>query len=720
MAIRVAIPCRRFNVRAHLGYTEGLSQFEQFALRTLAARSSTARELAEILGLEERMALDLCVELVTAGLAELHLDSGKLEPTALVREKLGDPSNPPPGWALVFASERSPESEEIELLQEMVSGAVFPAPRWTSSSVRDLLAPEKHAVPPIETIEHAILAAAAARGLETLRARRSERAKEGSTDEALPGLRVVDVSLSTAQRVQGASDANGWRERIQVEVEVVLDEDDEIRDIWVVEPRGIPRSVRRAIGRGLLELQVSGLRDEEGQFFDLLRERARSAEPLAGEVKVSDDWNPLRRVDALQEGVEDLTSSEWKLEELPGHHEQLLGLWESAYDEVLEAASRTAYIDLVQGTAAHQVLVIEALRTARDQIVLATPWMGQLDTNQEFRDAMTDAVSRGIRIHLVWGINPEEQRRDWPKGVEELCSALNPRGSGTGGIFVSDWAAGIHAKLIVKDFEWMLVSSCNFLNSPRDRTAIELGVRVSLNAGPEEAREAGSALTRTIRDAGPLPMTLGWIRSVVPDFAVRRAMIVDPVLGGIARLPPSIELQREFPAPDSELARRIWSDWWRRRTDDLRSYLARVGTYVVPVFDLGHRGLLFEALETAQRRVVVSSDKLGVGLLGRVPFDATAAARARGVEVTVIFAESMSGQSFEARRSELEALGVSFIRRDIHAKALVADDRVCISSFNFLSFEGIGKAGRVRRELGVRVFEEGFADRVVEALLAHS
>ena len=60
---------------------------------------------------------------------------------------------------------------------------------------------------------------------------------------------------------------------------------------------------------------------------------------------------------------------------------------------------------------------------------------------------------------------------------------------------------------------------------------------------------------------------------------------------------------------------------------------------------------------------------------------------------------------------------LNFVRTDVHAKVLVADDRACITSFNFLSFEGVGRGRRVRRELGVRVFKDGFADDVVNALL---
>jgi hypothetical protein len=719
MPIRVAIPCRRFNLRAHLGYAEGLSQFEQFALRLLAAKPSSAVELAATLGLEERMALDVCVDLVKAGLAELHLDSGRLEPTSLVRQKLGDGADPSPDWAIAFATERAPESEDVELLQELVSGAVFPAPRRTFCAVRDLVAPEKHGLPALETLEHTVLAAAAARAVEAGRARRSAVARTAGdvADEDPPGLKVVDVSLATTQRVQGASDANAWRERIQVEVDVLLDEEGEIRDIRVVEPRSIPRSARRAIARGLLELRVSGLRDEEGQFFDLLRERARNAQPPASDGDAGEDWDPQGKIDALAKKVAEVASmKDAALEDLAKQHEMLLGLWDVAREEVVEAASRGARPVLVDGTAAHHALVLDALQTAQEQIVIATPWMGQLSTNQLFRDAMADAVARGVRIHLVWGIDPDERRQDWPREIAELCAALDPRGNGTGGVFTSGWSAGVHAKLLVKDLDWMLVSSCNFLNAARERSAIELGVRVSLH------RQSGEPVTeetaeRVVRNAGPMPATLAWARSVVPDFAIRRTMIVDPVLGGIAGLPPPIELQQELRAPENEITRMFWSGWWQKRVDSLREYFGRIGTCVVPTFDLAHRGLLFEALESAHRRVVISSDKLGVGLLGLVPFEATKAARARGVDVTVVFAEMMPAEDFEKRRAELEALGVNFVRTDVHAKALVADEKVCISSFNFLSFEGIGRAGRVRRELGVRVFENGFAEKVIDALL---
>ncbi len=717
MTIRVAIPCRRFAVRAHLGYAEGLSQLEQFALRAVAARSATAVELASTLGLDPRMALDLCVDLVKAGLAELDMESGRLTPTELVRDRMGDPAKPSSGWAEALASERAPESEEVDLFQDLVSGAVFPA-LSTSRGSDSLIAPEWPEVPSIENIEHTVLAGAAARAIETRR-RRIARKAGGSGQEEYPvGLKVVDVSLATPLTIQGASEANAWRERVRVELEAKLDERGDIADLNIVEPSSISFAVRRSVARGLLELLVRGLRDEEGQFFHLLRERARNAAAPVDDDERAHEWDPPRRLIEIEHTLSEVNKiPNAPLSLLAERHIQLAVQWERAREETLEASARKANAELVCGTAAHQDLVLDALRTARDQVVLMCPWFGQLEGNRTLRDALTDAVARGVRIHLVWGIDGDARRDHWPREVETLCGALNPQGSGTGGLFASDWGAGVHAKLVAKDFDWMLVSSCNFLNAPSQRTAIELGVKVSQQSDSAEHINRVDGATSVPRMSGPLPATLLWARSVVPDFLVRRTMVVDPVLGGAAFLPPPVELERDIRAPDTDLARKFWPGWWSQRIGGLHRYLKALGTYVVPVFDIGHRSLLFEALESAQERVVVSSDKLGVGLLGHVPAAAVEAARARGVEITVVYAEEVAGTEFQARRADLQRQGVRFLQRGVHAKTLVSDDRVCVSSFNFLSFEGIGRGGNHRRELGVRVFQAGFADRVVQELL---
>ena len=75
---------------------------------------------------------------------------------------------------------------------------------------------------------------------------------------------------------------------------------------------------------------------------------------------------------------------------------------------------------------------------------------------------------------------------------------------------------------------------------------------------------------------------------------------------------------------------------------------------------------------------------------------------------------SLSPSPCLRRVRQLEQAGVTFLERDVHAKVLVCDDWVIVSSFNFLSFAGYyDMHRRARHELGIRVVGGRFADDIV-------
>ncbi len=717
MPIIVSIPCRRFTVRAHLGYVDGLSLMEQYALRVLAARPSTAAELSTALGLDTRMALDLGVDLVRSGLAEIQSESGALRPSQLVLQSMGDPARPKEKWAAQFASERAPEVEEVPLVQDLIGGGVFSAPREDRPHGSPHIASESPTVPPLEQVDRTAMAAAAARAIEARRTRRGGR-DAPDLDAALPaaGLQVVDVSLA-AGGVQSVADVNASRSRLSFELEVRLDEEEQISDILVVGPLAVPRSVRRGIGRGLMAQFTQGGRQGDSEFFGVLKGRARAGRHDDALVEGHAMWNPSERVRSLGEAVKEaaiLVDADASL--VAVQHDRLLGLWQEACHEVSEAAACRSRVELVVGTASHQDLVLEALGTASNQVVLMCPWIGQLAGNAELRDALRRAVEvRGVQVHLIWGISSEETRGTWDPAVAEFVGRLEQAAT-PGALHCNTRGAAVHAKFIAKDHEWAVVSSCNFLNAPRQRTSFELGARFRPPDPTAQAASTSEGGPTRRRIAGTLPATLTWSRSVIPDFELRRAFVVEPILGGAAWLPPSVQLREPFPAPENALSLRFWPQFWATHVESASAALASLGSYAQPIFDLDHRHLLFDELATARSRLLVTSDKLGVGLLGQVPFEFAAAAARRGLAITVVYASDPVDPVHALRRDQLAALGVQFVKADIHAKVLVADGRVTLSSFNFLSFEGAGSGGRQRRELGLRVFDEAFADSVVAAL----
>lgn len=205
-------------------------------------------------------------------------------------------------------------------------------------------------------------------------------------------------------------------------------------------------------------------------------------------------------------------------------------------------------------------------------------------------------------------------------------------------------------------------------------------------------------------------------RALVSDFRLQAVVSDDPLIFGRQSelVPTDIPLALEL-TDDSPLHRNVMLDAWRRRIDGHRERLETAGSLVIPVADADHRRLLLDALAHARRRVVVSSEELGIGLLGEVPAGAVRRALERGVEVTIYSAKRSAAH--EERLADLEASGARFRTVDLHSKIIVCDDWALVSSFNFLSFEGqYDQDRRVRREIGVRIFDAEVAEQLVVAL----
>ncbi len=253
--------------------------------------------------------------------------------------------------------------------------------------------------------------------------------------------------------------------------------------------------------------------------------------------------------------------------------------------------------------------------------------------------------------------------------------------------------AGVHAKLIVCDTEWAVVSSCNVLNSSENRREFELGVKIRplQDAAACSPVDENSAATWSAADhrslaAAAVCECLRFARSILPDYILRALISDDPTLDGRRLLAPPVEIGGEIESPDYPA---IWLATLRRRAEAVKERIERLSSLAQPVIDGQHREFFVSALQTACRRIVVSSKDLGIGLLGGTVADLVLEARGRGVEVKVVHAGHADwSDELQRRKDELEQAGVTFLVRDVHAKVLVCDDWVIVSSFNFLSFAG--------------------------------
>jgi hypothetical protein len=73
------------------------------------------------------------LDLLRAGYIFLDHSASAVKVTDVVLDEMGDPLAPSPGWTLRLAPAAAPNSSAYDLLQDLVSGAVFPSVAGLSS-----------------------------------------------------------------------------------------------------------------------------------------------------------------------------------------------------------------------------------------------------------------------------------------------------------------------------------------------------------------------------------------------------------------------------------------------------------------------------------------------------------------------------------------------------------------------------------------------------------
>ncbi|KYF82477.1 hypothetical protein BE17_29265 [Sorangium cellulosum] len=408
--------------------------------------------------------------------------------------------------------------------------------------------------------------------------------------------------------------------------------------------------------------------------------------------------DPLQELASLEAAVNEHT----KVPSLEAHH-ALYDVEREVAESIARAAQCTATVDLVVGARAHHEAMTRALAEAKQQVVLACPWVNRLALD-EVRDQIEGAVASGVLVCLLWGM----QRGDsLDEETKRFLGRLAQHPSG-GRMVAAERPAVSHAKVIACDHDWLIVSSCNFLNSGPDRTTDEVGVRLTsppprVEADPNDQRTAPSH---------PISEILRWVRDIMPDFRLRARIIDSPALLGMSErsqraptvdtiLPPRLDLNDQM----RQLSTKLWSREWRQRVAQLRRQLEAARPVAIPVRDVEHRELFLYALEHAERRLHLESPDVAAAGLSAPVVDALKRARARGVDVRLRYQKrEIAGEEGDARWRSLAEAGVGLTTADTHAKLLVCDDWAVVGSFNFLSF-----AGRGRGELGVRIFDAELA-----------
>lgn len=677
--VLVQIPCRRFKVAVKLGPADGIGHIESLLLRRLGLGPASLEEVAALFSLPESLVLDRIVPLFRRGLVVLRADEQKLGLSEAVRRAMGDPASPEVDWQKKLGLAGS-ITKEVELFREMLSGAVFPRPRVDNTRFQYRLPPSLE-LPPVDEIPKPVLLSAA-----------SSRLREERT--GMKNLRVFDVACTggpDAGSTSATAEAFG-----SIVVEVLgfnLDEDHPI--FSVIGPSTVGRRVRDAIADGISNLHQRGLATT---LIDALRAQADTS----AEEEPSVEHDPDRGIAVLNDLVNgvpfDVGSNLFE-----EHHENAVTMAREIDDIINSAAAYEGRAELLVGTAAHRRLLLNALRKDADlQVVVAAPRISGLARDQEMQEALVDAVSRGVLVHLIWG-EPRTNTAEELAPLQDLIELLRPKQQSVGGLFISQYSAELHASAIACDLRRVLVGRFDPFGS-RNSSSEALGV-VLPSISSDDERDPRSRVPTAVIE------TVQSLRQACPEAALRRVIRADTLLdGGRAILQEHSPL--EYPAAPTEVSKlgiQIWRDDWNRWLRDLASVRRSDLRTVKPIPRGGHRRELVRVMEQAKRRIVLMSPRLGDGALGAALEPYVLRAFDRGVEITFCYRDILPREDLTERLARYRVRGLRTRPSNIDGSFVVCDDRALVGSFRYGSSDG----ERGALELGFDVRDPEFAERLV-------
>lgn len=438
----------------------------------------------------------------------------------------------------------------------------------------------------------------------------------------------------------------------------------------------------------------------------------------------------LRQAPTLHNRITELTSSANNLATTaPGKrqsaHGKITGRFESFGHQLADLARRELSVRLVHGRSDHDRTIDSVIESARSQLIIALPWLHYQELKKH-NDALEEAVTRGVGLTVLWGINRDDNTLD--RDVLNLFNDLDriARHAGAGGFVHLDQeqSSHIHAKVVAADDRAALITSRN-LFSPSD--LFEVGVLVEAPR-PEPAPDGEQVLQR----APLLEEIATWAYNTTPNFGHASHVLRDPLMFGRRTdeprwTPPArpfVDLTQLIDPDCPPEYLQLWQRGWLEAVAALEADIDRPAPVGYLVTDGLHQSLLSNALAQATRRVVVSSHGLSGRVLNGGLITQIRQCLDRGVNVTLYYGKAEKDEDKRAlARLQDVAVGSSGSlevthRANLHAKVLIFDDEFVVGSYNYLSFDGAYGAGRrsQRAEMSIRVIDKTLAETLARLL----
>ena len=137
--------------------------------------------------------------------------------------------------------------------------------------------------------------------------------------------------------------------------------------------------------------------------------------------------------------------------------------------EKLESIAQNK-VDILSTPNEHREKLIEALKNARETVVILSGWTTSFTVNQEFRRIITQCLKRGVIIYIGYGYQKDGEERvkkeyegEARQTLVELQSWIENKRDLKGQLIV--FFCPNHAKTLIKDDEYAINGSFNWLSS---------------------------------------------------------------------------------------------------------------------------------------------------------------------------------------------------------------------------------------------------------------
>lgn len=108
----------------------------------------------------------------------------------------------------------------------------------------------------------------------------------------------------------------------------------------------------------------------------------------------------------------------------------------------------------------HPPLLEDALATAQKRVLIISPWITPAVVDGRFLKQLREALLRGVEVRIGYGLDDRRQARSEPNVAETALHDLATRDRRLKIVRLGN----THAKILLKDSEWFVVSSFNWLS----------------------------------------------------------------------------------------------------------------------------------------------------------------------------------------------------------------------------------------------------------------